>query len=192
MEEIRYSGKIIEVVQFKNGDKVFEKARRSPGVRALIVSDDKILLSREFRQEVGSYDFRLPGGKVFDKLQEYKNHLSEDLAPYASLAVVKEVKEEVGLVARNPKLLKVSKAGATVEWDLFYFLISDFEENENGQELEDGEDITFGWYTFQQAKDICLSGQMKEDRSVGVLLAFLIGQESKKTSIKRSAEESRV
>lgn len=175
MEEIKYSGKIIEVVQFKSGDKVFEKARRSPGVRALIVSGDKILLSREFRQEVSGYDFRLPGGKVFDRLEDYKNHLSEDMISFATQAVIKEVKEEVGLIAKNPKLLRISKAGATIEWDLFYFLISDFEQGE--QDLEDGEDISFEWHTFEQVKTICTSGQMKEDRSVGILLSYVIANE---------------
>ena len=162
MEEIKYSGKIIEVVQFKNGDRVFEKARRSPGVRALIVSGERILLSKEYRTEIGGFDFRLPGGKVFDRLEEYKQHISEDLISYAKEAVKKEVREEVGLLVNDPKLLKVSKAGATVEWDLYYFLISDFEVNKKGQELEDGEDISFSWYT------------LKEVEGVGVVLSYLI------------------
>ncbi len=174
MEEIKYSGKIIEVVQFKNGDRVFEKARRSPGVRALIVSGERILLSKEYRTEIGDFDFRLPGGKVFDRLEEYKQHISEDLISYAKEAVKKEVREEVGLLANDPKLLKVSKAGATVEWDLYYFLISDFEVNKKGQELEDGEDISFSWYTLKEVEGICTSGRMQEDRSVGVVLSYLI------------------
>lgn len=174
MEEIKYSGKIIEVVQFKNGDRVFEKARRSPGVRALIVSGERILLSKEYRTEIGDFDFRLPGGKVFDRLEEYKQHISEDLISYAKEAVKKEVREEVGLLVNDPKLLKVSKAGATVEWDLYYFLISDFEVNKKGQELEDGEDISFSWYTLKEVEGICTSGRMQEDRSVGVVLSYLI------------------
>ncbi len=174
MEEIKYSGKIIEVVQFKNGDRVFEKARRSPGVRALIVSGERILLSKEYRTEIGGFDFRLPGGKVFDRLEEYKQHISEDLISYAKEAVKKEVREEVGLLVNDPKLLKVSKAGATVEWDLYYFLISDFEVNKKGQELEDGEDISFSWYTLKEVEGICTSGRMQEDRSVGVVLSYLI------------------
>ena len=174
MEEIKYSGKIIEVVQFKNGDRVFEKARRSPGVRALIVSGERILLSKEYRTEIGGFDFRLPGGKVFDRLEEYKQHISEDLISYAKEAVKKEVREEVGLLVNDPKLLKVSKAGATVEWDLYYFLISDFEVNKKGQELEDGEDISFSWYTLKEVEGICTRGRMQEDRSVGVVLSYLI------------------
>lgn len=174
MEEIKYSGKIIEVVQFKNGDRVFEKARRSPGVRALIVSGERILLSKEYRTEIGDFDFRLPGGKVFDRLEEYKQHISDDLISYAKEAVKKEVREEVGLLVNNPKLLKVSRAGATVEWDLYYFLISEFEVSKKGQELEDGEDISFAWYTLKEVEDICTSGRMQEDRSVGVVLSYLI------------------
>lgn len=177
MEEVKYSGKIIEVVQFKSGDKIFEKARRSPGVRALIVSGDKILLSKEFRQELNSYDYRLPGGKVFDRLQDYKLHLKEDLISFAKEAVIKEVREEVGLIAKNPKLIKISKAGATVEWDLYYFLITDFTENESGQELEEGEDISFAWHSFEEVKEICTHQKMQEDRSVGVLLSYIIKEE---------------
>lgn len=174
MEEIKYSGKIIEVVQYKYGNRVFEKARRSPGVRALIVLGNKILLSKEYREELHDYDYRLPGGKVFDTLEEYKNHTKEDLSEYAKKAVIKEVKEEVGLLAKNPTLLKVSKAGATVEWDLFYFEIKDFTKNKNGQELEEGEDITFDWYSFEDVKKLCRIQRISEDRSVGVLLNYIL------------------
>ena len=43
--------------------------RRPPGVRALILNkndNQKILLSKEFRYELDKWDYRLPGGKVFD------------------------------------------------------------------------------------------------------------------------------
>ena len=179
MEEIKYSGKIIEVVHFKNGSRTFEKARRSPGVRALIVSDGKILLSKEFRQEINGYDFRLPGGKVFDALEDFKLHINENLVQYATDAVVKEVKEEVGLLAKNPTLLKVSKAGATVEWDLYYFLIKEFKKNEKGQELEEGEDITFDWFNFEDVKQLCIEQKIQEDRSVGVLLSYVLKEEKR-------------
>lgn len=184
MQEIKYSGKIIEVVQEKFGEKVFERARRSPGVRALIVSGEKILLSREFRKETGNYDYRLPGGKVFDSLEEYKKHLDEELLPFAKTAVIKEVREEVGLIAKEPRFLKISHAGATVEWDLYYFLIDKFDFSENGQELEDGEDISFAWYGFNEVKQMCINHKVQEDRSVGVLLSYIIGKEGEKEPTK--------
>ena len=176
MEDIKYSGKIIEVVQYKKGDRVFEKARRSPGVRALIVDNDKILLSKEYREETQNYDYRLPGGKVFDSLEKYKQHINEDIKLFAEKAVIKEIREEVGLLARRPRLIKISKAGATVEWDLFYFLINDFTTNKNGQELEEGEDITFDWYSYNEVIKLCLEQKVQEDRSVGILLSYILKQ----------------
>lgn len=72
----------------KLGDKktLFEKARRAPGVRLIIVKEDKILLTREYRDEIKSFDYRLPGGKVFDKLSDYQKHQSENLLPFAEKA----------------------------------------------------------------------------------------------------------
>ncbi len=75
-ERIVYSGKIFEIVRqpMKIGAKVvdFEIARRSPGVRMLVVRDGRILLVKEFRTEHDGFDYRLPGGKVFDSLRDYK------------------------------------------------------------------------------------------------------------------------
>src|SRR4030043_137438 len=56
----------------------FEKVRRPPGVRLIIKSTSgKILLTREFRNETGNWDFRLPGGKVFDSIVEYDSALRD-------------------------------------------------------------------------------------------------------------------
>lgn len=72
-EEIRYKGKLFEVVsepvEIEGKTFEFEKVRRSPGVR-LIMKDGQgnILLTREFRRELSKFDYRLPGGKVFDSL----------------------------------------------------------------------------------------------------------------------------
>ena len=75
-EVITHRGRMIEIVtqQMRVGSEeiVFEKARRSPGTRLLITSPDhNILLTREYRGEIGGWDYRLPGGKVFDSLEEY-------------------------------------------------------------------------------------------------------------------------
>ena len=172
MREVKYSGKIIEVVEERHGARIFEFARRSPGVRALIVYNDKMLLSREFRAEVNGYDYRLPGGKVFDTLTEYRKYADKDLTKFATAAVIKEVAEEVGLVCEKPRLIKVSKAGATIVWDLYYFEIIDFIKSK--QNLEEGEDITFNWYTFDEVKQFCLENQVQEDRSVAVILKYLL------------------
>ena len=81
-ERVVYSGRLFEVVRqpMKVGDRVveFEFVRRQSGVRLLIVRGDEILLVREFRFELNGFDYRLPGGKVFDCLKDYKVALSEN------------------------------------------------------------------------------------------------------------------
>lgn len=121
MQEIKYSGKIIEVIEEKHGNKIFEIARRSPGVRALIIKSNKILLSREYRTEINDYDYRLPGGKVFDTLQEYRKHINEDLTEYAMLAVKNEVSQEVGLGNKKSETYKNFKGWSYCRLGLILF-----------------------------------------------------------------------
>ena len=51
-----------------------EIVRRPPGVRLLIVKEGNVLLTKEYRHEADGYDFRLPGGKVFESLRDFKTH----------------------------------------------------------------------------------------------------------------------
>lgn len=169
-EKVVYQGKIIEVVQ--QGNREF--ARRSPGTRLIIRSGDKILLTKEYRSETGNYDYRLPGGKVFDTLEEYNRFLStgQDILPQAIKAAKKEAREEVGIEVEEIAHLWTSINGATVVWDLLYFEVSKFKELEH-LSLEEGENIKPEWIPFEEAKQLALSGKMQEDRSVAVLLRYL-------------------
>lgn len=180
-EIITYQGRIIELVTQKMqlGDKEidFEIARRSPGTRLLIVSPDgKILLTKEYRGEIGDWDFRLPGGKVFDSLKEYNQALEEkvDLLEAAKKAAQKEALEEVGVKAKDIKHLYTSRCGATVEWDLYYFLVKLSSEKLGKQHLEDGEDIQVAWYSPEDALKLALSGSISEDRSAAVLIRSVL------------------
>ncbi len=128
-EQIVYQGKIHEIVQqkMKTGEKeqVFEIARRSPGTRLIIVTPEKkLILTKEYRRESDSVDWRLPGGKVFDRLQEYNEFLKsgEDIVPLALEAAKKGVREEVEIEVKNISYFATSHCGATITWDLFYFL----------------------------------------------------------------------
>lgn len=178
-EKVVYQGKIVEVIRtpMKIGEREveFESARRSPGVRLLIVNGDKILLTKEHRTELGGYDFRLPGGKVFDALEDYNKAFSDgaDLLEHAIEAAKKEAVEEVGLKVNKIEHLHTSHSGATVVWNLYYFLVADFEEVE--RELEEGEVIHPEWKTFEEVRQLCLDGEVREDRSVAVLLRYLLG-----------------
>lgn len=151
--------------------------RRPPGIRALIVNENnQILLSREFRYELNDWDYRLPGGKVFDSLDDYKSALENDTVMENVLKTVpKEVLEEVGLVVRNPKLLKVSLDGAGVIWDLYYFEIRDYKKSDNGPQLEEDEIINgYKWYEFNDIIKMCQNNEIHEDRTVGVLLTYIL------------------
>ena len=103
-EVVTYRGKMIEIVtqQMRIGstETVYERARRSPGTRLLITSPDhNILLTREYRGEVGRWDYRLPGGKVFDSLEEYSEAVRSgvDLLEKSKEAAQKEAE---GLISR--------------------------------------------------------------------------------------------
>ncbi len=179
-EQIVYSGTTFEIIKksFKAGTKsiVLEIARRSPGVRLIIVNNNKILLTKEFRFELDDYDYRLPGGKVFDSLKDYRSMLDkkEDILQYATESAKKECLEETGLIVNNIKHFQTTQAGATATWDLFYFIVDDFKESGEGQNLEIGEVIHPEWKTFEEVKEMCLNNDIKEDRTVGVLLKFFM------------------
>ncbi len=181
MEKITHRGTIIEVVQQEVlvGDrtKTFEFARRSPGTRLIIEKDGNILLTREFRRELGAYDYRLPGGKVYDSLEEYNTALQGDvdILEAAKRAAIREAREEAGIEVKDISFLHRSVCGATVVWDLFYFVVNDYVQTE--QELEEGEDISFAFYSKDEVRNMCLDGQVSEERSALVLLRHLNNHE---------------
>ena len=181
-EKITYQGRIIEVVQqpmlvAPDKEAAFEVARRSPGVRLIVLSPNgtKVLLSKEYRKEVDGYDYRLPGGKVFDKLDEYNAALTSgaDIAEAAAAKAKAEGREEVGLDIHAVEPVAVSKLGATMEWDLHYFKVTDYQDHPDGQALEAGEDISREWVTIAAAQEMALGGQMSEERSALILLRTL-------------------
>ena len=177
MEKITHQGKIIEVVQkeveHNKKTQIFEFARRSPGTRLIIPKGDKILISKEHRHEVGGYDYRLPGGKVYDSLEEYNKalELNIDISESAKRAAIKEAKEEVGIEVKDISFFHKSICGATVVWDLFYFIVNDF--NQLSQELEEGEDIIIEEIERSKVIEMCLNGTISEERSALVLLRYL-------------------
>ncbi|MBT4856769.1 NUDIX domain-containing protein [Candidatus Uhrbacteria bacterium] len=182
-EEVMYEGRIIEVVQqpMKIGDKTikFETARRSPGVRIIFVKDGKMLITHEYRTELNGFDYRLPGGKVFDTLSDYRKYrVSDDYVLANAVDTVKrEAQEEVGLVPIVMNHIHTTSPGSTMLWDLYYFVVSEFENHPNGQSLEEeGEVIEPEWRTHDEVRAMCLDGSIGEERTVAVLLRYLESQ----------------
>ena len=174
-----YEGSLFSIERDSRG---WEKAVRAPGVR-LILDDQKagkILLTREFRSELGDYDYRLPGGKVFDSLAEFQTYAEsgKDIVAAAVNKTFQEAREETGYEITNPELVAKSTLGATVEWDLYVFKVTDFQKHEEGQALEEGEDIeTDLWFTYEETREMILSGKMQEERIALALLRYLYAKE---------------
>jgi 8-oxo-dGTP pyrophosphatase MutT (NUDIX family) len=177
-ETVAFSGKIGEVIHTAQKDgRIFECYRRPPGTRLIIISPErKILVTKEHRSETAGIDLRLPGGKVCDNLQDYHALLDsgKDIVEATKTAATKEALEETGLIIEDPRLIAKAHAGATVEWDLYYFRVDKYTESPNGQELEEGEDIEVAWMTANELRQAIANDQMQEWRSVGVLLAKVL------------------
>ncbi len=162
----------------KHDEKGFERAVRPPGVRLILKNTEgKFLLTKEFRRELNSHDYRLPGGKVYDTLKEYlavrgnEASLQEAVTRAAKL----EAKQETGVdEIHDLQIFFRSTAGASVEWDLYY-LTGDIGAISE-QELEEDEKergIDVGFYTKEQVLEMLQSGAITEDRTVGVLFRYL-------------------
>jgi ADP-ribose pyrophosphatase len=176
-QEIVYDGQIIRVQkEIKPDGRIFEKALRSPGTRIIIHDSktDRILLSREFRQEINDFDYRLPGGKVRDKYTDWEQIKSDPtLNQHIIEAGKKEALQESGIVINNCSIFTVSASGGpTIDWTLYYLTTTDYSELDH-QDLEVGEDIAKVWTNIKDIIDICLSGKMKEGRSAAALLQYL-------------------
>lgn len=178
-KNIAYSGHLFEVEQVPQPDgRVFEVARRAPGVR-LIIPDraaKKLLLTKEFRRELNDWDFRLPGGKVFDSLAEYQKfrETGKNILEAATAKAKAEAHEEAGIEVRELKLFRKSTLGATVEWDLFVFEVTDWQKLPGGQKLEDGERIEAdNWLTYEESEQMIYEGHLQEDRIALILLQWL-------------------
>lgn len=190
MEKISFQKGIFEFVSEEkkyliNGkEKIIKRdfVRRPPGIRAIIINNNnEILLSKEYRYELECYDYRLPGGKVFDDLNDYKKALeNNNILDNVYKTVAKEVKEEVGISISNPELYTISHAGSSVTWDLYYFIVKDYEIIANGQELEENEIIDgFVWKKSEEIIKMCLDREIHEERSVGVLLTYILNEKSR-------------
>lgn len=178
--EVTYKGRIIQVVQFEGKSGVmFEKAVRAPGTRLIIETEKDgrkaLLMTRERRYETGGYDIRLPGGKVFDTLDQFDAHRESgaDIAPIAEAAARLEGREEAGIQGGDYTLLTISKAGATIEWDLFYYLVTGATIGEQGLEESEQGDIDVIILTAAELFEKLRAGEIQEHRSAAMIWQWL-------------------
>ena len=135
------------------------------------------MLSKEWRYELEAWDFRLPGGKVFDSLDEYKEFLEsgKDIEPLVLEAGKNELREEVGILAQSALFFFKKVCGATMEWDLYYVVVKEW-SFADGHDQGEGEQIDgFEWYGKDEVRDMLEQGKVDEGRSVATLLYYISG-----------------
>jgi 8-oxo-dGTP pyrophosphatase MutT (NUDIX family) len=177
-EKVMASGRMHEIViqEMQMGDKIkpFEFVRRAPGTRIIALSKDKekLLLTKEYRAEHRGYDYRLPGGKVFDDLKSFKEYTG-DILKAAEKGAIKEAEEEAGIKIEKIKLIQMTKCGASVEWDLYYFEAEKYKILNSQKDSGEGENIEVVWMGVKEVEKLILNGHFQEDRSAAVLLRYL-------------------
>lgn len=187
LETIFSKGKLFELVHIEQDDgRIFEVARRAPGVRLIICNEVErsILLNKEYRRELNDWDYRLPGGKVFDSLDDFNSFLDSgnNINEVAVRKAKAESFEEAGIEIIDLEEYKKSVLGATIEWDLFVFVSKKWKLSHIGQQLEDGEQIETGnWFSYEDVAKMIMDGKMNEERIALILLQWL---EKQKEDIK--------
>lgn len=186
--QVVYRGKMFEIVHFEGKPGItFEAAVRSPGVRLLIECDvpstgsgpsagsKGLLMTKEIRREASGVDYRLPGGKVFDSLGELDafRDAGGDMLSEAERAAAKEGREEAGVSGGTMSFVSVARAGASIEWDLYYFRLEGAAFGD--QELEEAEqgDIETVRLSAREIFDRLAAGEVQEGRSADVLWRWL-------------------
>jgi ADP-ribose pyrophosphatase len=185
-EIIQATGRIFELVQIPKPDgRVFEVARRAPGVRLIIADKTKkqVLLTREHRWELDGWDYRLPGGKVFDTIKEFEafRQSGDQIQAAATKKAKEEAAEEAGMQVEEVELFKKSMLGATVEWDLYVFVATKWQPHASGQNLKEDErmGIDVRFYGYDEVEQMILNGDMQEERIGLILLQWLKKQSQK-------------
>lgn len=190
---IKYEGSLFQVVNRNKKVTViykenkyetnlnYEFVKRPPGVRAIIIKDNLVLLNKEYRYEMQGWDYRLPGGKIFDSQEEFKSANSKEMiTKFADKRLIDELREEADIKATNYKLIEISSCGFTVDWDLYYYLVDGFEELPSFYiddiKKNDFEYIQHCWVDFKTAIDYCLNKDISEERSSNVLLRYLLSK----------------
>ncbi|TXH77223.1 MAG: hypothetical protein E6Q88_01770 [Lysobacteraceae bacterium] len=179
-----YSGKLLDLVArtlrvSKSGNSfeyAIEVARRPPGVRLLVKRDSRYLLLKEFRAELGRWDYRLAGGKVFESQSDHLDFLrsGEDLGRRLLAAATAEAREELGIAIESAHLFRKSSAGATVDWDLYFFEVDEFTPLESGPQPEATELLKAEWRTQEEVLQLIKDDLFSEDRSIGVFLQHML------------------
>jgi len=151
-----YTGKYFtveheEIVRPDGRSFIAEWVKRTDGVR-IIARDEggRLLLTDEYRLELGARDFRLPGGKV-----ENGNTPLQ--------AAMAELREETGLSASSWTPIVTTQAFSMVRYSLHYFEARDLVLAPVAH--DEDEDIEVCWFDLSEAVEMALDRRIGEDLS---------------------------
>jgi ADP-ribose pyrophosphatase len=192
MSNIEYRSRLFDVVnhtvRFSDGvEKRFQFVRRSPGVRILLLnSNNQALLTREWRTEINAWDFRLPGGKVFETSTQFEqflqNEQNSNVNSIGKAAAIRELEEECG-IQLDPETVRyvyTSKCGATVDWDLLFFIgkLTSPLQHKGFHNSHEGERTVLEWVNLDHMLELCKFGLINEDRTNSFLMRYLLNTQN--------------
>lgn len=138
------------------GVETHEHVWRTDGTRIVAFNDrGQVLLTHEYRHELGERDWRIPGGKI-------------DPGEQPEAAARREFREETGYEAEAFRYLWASTPDSTVRYQRFFFIATQLREV--GAEHDAGEELTVHWVDLDDACDKALRGEVREEISALALL----------------------
>ena len=138
-----------------------EHVWRTDGTRIIAVDErERVLLTHEFRHELGERDWRVPGGKI-------------DPGEETEAAARREFREEAGYEADTFRFLWATTPDSTVRYRRYFFLATGL--HEVGAAREPGEDLTVHWVPLDDACEKALVGEIREEISALALLRVRSG-----------------
>jgi ADP-ribose pyrophosphatase len=157
-----YAGRLLKIdkdkVELPNGRTTDLEMVRHPGASAIVpfVTDDEILLIRQFRYATGGFIYEVPAGTL------HKGEAPEECAR-------REVQEEVGLRAGRLRLLAsiFTTPGFT---DEIIHLYAAHDLTPVPQNLDHDEVLTVERVPFAQAIEMVRDGRIKDAKSICALL----------------------
>lgn len=146
-EEVRLPGGELEV---------HEHVWRTDGTRIIAFDEShRVLLTHEYRHELGGWDWRIPGGKI-------------DGGETPEQAAAREFREEAGYEASTLRFLWTTTPDSTVRYQRYFFIATDLAQV--GAQREAGENLTVHWLSLEEACEKALAGEIKEEISALALL----------------------
>jgi len=126
---------------YDSSSETFEMLKRPDTIKVIAIKDNKIVILNQKQPDSEQSFYDLPGGR-----HDYEDESELD-------AVKRETLEETGMTFKNWRLIKVEQPYAKMDWFVYLFLATDF-ENQQDQKLDSGEKIKVELKTLIELKEL--------------------------------------